>query len=141
PDVAAAVKRGLADAEAQPSLAQRAFTLRGVLDQVRQAVNPKLGTLWARLGGEPAVKAVVHDFVGVAATDPKVNFFRNGKYKLDDAGVANLEKLLVELISAVTGGPLKYEGRPMKEVHAGMKITSAEFDASAADLAGVLKKY
>ena len=32
--------------------------------------------LWDRLGGEAAVKAVVHDFVVLAAADPKVDFFR-----------------------------------------------------------------
>src|SRR5205823_3339376 len=84
-------------------------------------------SLWDRLGGEPAVKAVVHDFVGRAATDPKVDFFRGGKYTLDAAGVANLEKLLVEFISSATGGPLKYTGRPMKPLHKGMGITEAQF--------------
>jgi hemoglobin len=97
--------------------------------------------LWNRLGGEPAVKAVVHDFVALAATDAQVDFTRGGKYPLDAAGVANLEKLLVDLISAVSGGPLAYEGRSMKSVHQDMAITGAQFDALARDLATVLKKY
>jgi len=97
-------------------------------------------TLWERLGGGAAVKAVVHDFVAATAKNPKVNFSRDGKFKLDDKAVANLEKLLVELISAATGGPLKYSGRDMKTVHAGMKITEAEFNAMAADLNDVMKK-
>src|SRR5207247_3415391 len=61
--------------------------------------------LWDRLGGEKAVRAVVHDFVIAAATDPKVNFFRDGKFKFTGKDVENLEQLLVELISATTGGP------------------------------------
>ena len=97
--------------------------------------------LWDRLGGEKAVRAVVHDFVVMAATDEKVNFFRDGKYKLDDKGVQHLEQLLVELVSDTSGGPLKYTGRDMKKSHAGMKITDAEFDALAGDLIAVLKKY
>jgi len=97
--------------------------------------------LWERLGGGEEVKAIVHDFVAAAAKDPKVNFTRTGKYKLDDNAVAGLEKLLVELISSATGGPLKYSGRDMKTVHAGMKITEAEFNAMAADLNNLLKKY
>ncbi|MBV8233947.1 MAG: group 1 truncated hemoglobin, partial [Planctomycetaceae bacterium] len=97
--------------------------------------------LWDRLGGEAAVKAVVHDFVVLATADPKVDFFRGGKYTLDAEGVANLERLLVELISAVSGGPLKYEGRDMKSLHEGMGITDAQFDAIAADLISVLNKY
>ena len=51
------------------------------------------------------------------------------------------EKNLVELISAVSGGPLKYEGRPMKPVHQGMAISDAQFNALAGDLSAVLKKY
>lgn len=97
--------------------------------------------LWDRLGGEPAVRAVVHDFVAKAASDPKVDLGRGGKFKLDDAAVVNLEKLLVELVSATAGGPLKYTGRDMKESHKGMGITDAQFGALAADLVEVLKEY
>ena len=61
-----------------------------------------------------------------------MNFFRNGAVKLDADGVKRLEMHLVELVSATTGGPLKYEGRDMKRAHAGMMITDAEFDALAA---------
>ena len=118
------VAKGLRDVASVPSYAQRAVDLRRILDRVLNAVRTPLGPpvaqpqplpkpLWSRLGGEPAVKAVVHDFVTLAATDPQVDFTRGGKYSLDAAGIANLEKLLVELISAVTGGPLKHEGRPV----------------------------
>src|SRR5215471_5370525 len=34
--------------------------------------------LYERLGGEPAIKAVVDDFVARAAANPKVNFTRKG---------------------------------------------------------------
>ena len=77
------------------------------------SLTPSSATaLWARLGGEPAVKAVVHDFVALAADDPQVDFTRGGRYPLDAAGIANLERLLVELISAVSGGPLGTRAGP-----------------------------
>ncbi|MBV8610476.1 MAG: hypothetical protein JO034_23840, partial [Singulisphaera sp.] len=142
------VAKGLRDVDALPTYTQRAIELRRVLDHVLAAVRsgPAPGAvaarpLWDRLGGEAAVKAVVHDFVVLATADPKVDFFRGGKYTLDAEGVANLERLLVELISAVSGGPLKYEGRDMKSLHEGMGITGAQFDAIAADLVSVLNKY
>ena len=142
------VAKGLRDVDALPSYTQRAIELRRVLDNVLTAVRsgPAQGAmaarpLWDRLGGEAAVKAVVHDFVVLAAADPKVDFFRGGKYTLDAEGVANLERRLVELISAVSGGPLKYEGRDMKSLHEGMGITGAQFDAIAADLVSVLNRY
>ena len=98
-------------------------------------------SLWERLGGEPAVKAVVHDLVAAAAADPKVNFTRNGQFKLDADGIAKLEARLVEFVSSATGGPLPYSGRSMRTAHVGMKITDDEFNALAVDLATVLKKY
>jgi hemoglobin len=97
--------------------------------------------LWDRLGGEKAVRAVVHDFVGVAAADRKVDFFAVGSSNWMPKGVEHLEQLLVELISATSGGPLKYTGKDMKTSHAGMKITDAEFDALAGDLIATLKKF
>ena len=139
-DLKATVETALAESETIPDYAGRAFTLRKALDTVFKATaGPP--SLWARLGGEPAVKAVIHDFVILAATDPKVDFTRGGKYKIDAAGVANLEKLLVELVSATTGGPYKYSGRDMTVAHKGMGITDAQFSAMAADLIAVLDKY
>jgi len=96
-------------------------------------------SLYERLGGEPAITAVVEDFVGRAAADPKVNFFRDGKYKGID--VPRLKRQIVEFIGQATGGPQKYTGRDMKQTHKGMKITNAEFDAIAADLAASLDKF
>jgi hemoglobin len=96
--------------------------------------------LYERLGGKPAITKVVDDFVPLAATDPKVNFFRDGKYKLDDKGVAKLKEHLVNFIGMATGGPEKYTGRSMKESHAGMKITMDEFNALAGDLVKALEK-
>ena len=101
-------------------------------------------TLWDRLGGEPAVRLVVDDFVGRAAKNDKVNFFRKGKpneWKPNDAQVATFKQRLVEFISMASGGPMKYKGRDMATAHTGMQITSAEFDALAADLAASLDKY
>lgn len=100
-------------------------------------------SLYERLGGEAAIKAVVDDFVGRAAGNPKVNFTRKGikEWEASEANVGKLKKHLVALIGAVTGGPQKYEGRDMKSLHAGMKITSAEFGALAGDLKATLDKF
>jgi hemoglobin len=94
-------------------------------------------TLWQRLGGADKVKAVVHEFVTIAATDPKVDFTRGGKYKVN---VNQVEKGLVDFISQATGGPSTYTGKNMKDLHKGMHITNQEFDASAADLVKALKR-
>ncbi len=144
PKLQATVKARLERASKMKA-ADGAFELRTALDEIQNEIAPaKDGpkkTLWDRLGGEPAVKMVVHDFVLAAAEDKKVNFLRDGKYKLDAKGVEHLEKTLVELISETTGGPLKYTGKDMKSVHKGMAITDAEFDALAGVLVATLKKY
>jgi hemoglobin len=97
-------------------------------------------TLWDNLGGEANVKKVIDDFVASAAGDPKVDFLRGGKFKLDDAGAAKLKKNLVDLVSQHTGGPFKYTGKDMKEVHKGMGITNEQFDALAGHLKAALDK-
>ena len=40
---------------------------------------------------------------------------RDGKFKLDDKKVALLEQRVVEYVSSVSGGPLRYTGKSMKE--------------------------
>jgi len=46
-----------------------------------------------------------------------------------------------ELVCMATGGPQKYSGGHMREVHATMKITDKEWDAFAADLKGALEAF
>jgi truncated hemoglobin YjbI len=135
-----AIDAGLATAQNNAEVRQRAFDLRAVIDRIRDDVNPnpKPATLWNRLGGEANVKKVISDFVDKTAKNPKVDFFRGGKVK--DVDVPMLKKLLVEFVSSATGGPLKYTGRSMKDVHKGMGITDAQFDASVADLKEALEK-
>jgi hemoglobin len=146
PDLQKAIDTSLAEADRMPGrnsreYSERAFTLRKTIDAIQVKVAPQAapGRLWARLGGEANVKRVVDDFVALAAKDPKVNFFRDGAYK-DKVDVPLLKKHLMELISAFSGGPYGYTGRPMKELHKGMAITASEFDALADDLAQALAK-
>lgn len=106
--------------------------------------KPKEKTLYERLGGEKAIEAVVDDFVGRAAANPKVNITRKGtpmEWKATPENVAAVKKHLVMLVGMLTGGPQKYQGRDMKTAHKGMMITDAEFDAIAGDLKATLDKF
>ena len=142
PDLVKTITDQMAAADRMVSVKDKAFALRAALDAVMEGTSGKAKKpLWDRLGGEPAVKTVIHEFVGLAAGDKAVNFLRDGKFKLDAKGVEQLEKYLVEMVSSATGGQLKYTGRDMKTAHAGMKITDAEFDALAGHLIATLKKY
>lgn len=135
PEVQKIIQEGLSGARRLPRFNQRAHALRGVLNRVRNIIDS--ATLWERLGGEVNVRKVVDDFVAAAATDPKVDFFRGGTVK--DVNVDRLKKTLLEQISDVSGGPYRYSGRNMREVHRGMGITDAQFDALAGQLRRALE--
>lgn len=92
--------------------------------------------LYERLGGERGVRAFVDEFVTRAAANPRVNFFRDGKFAKTDVG--RLKKHLVDFIGSAAGGSQKYTGRDLTSTHAGMRITEAEFEALAEDLAASL---
>jgi hemoglobin len=139
PKLQATVKARLERA-AKMKAPDAAFELRTALDEIQNEIAPGAKkALWDRLGGEAAVKAVVHDFVLVAIDNPKVNFTRGAK--IDPKALPAIEKSIVEMVSSVTGGPLKYTGKDMKTAHKGMAITDAEFDAMAGDLIATLRKY
>ena len=85
-------------------------------------------TLYERLGGKPAITAVVDDFVANVAADKRVNrSFRK-------ANIPHLKMELVDQICAGSGGPCQYTGKSMKDAHKGMGVTGAAFDAVVQDL-------
>jgi hemoglobin len=93
-------------------------------------------TLYDRLGGQDAIKAVVKDFVEEnVAKDTRINA------RFANADIPHLEQMLTEQICAGTGGPCKYTGKNMKEAHTGMKITDEEFNALVEDLKKSLDKF
>jgi truncated hemoglobin YjbI len=92
--------------------------------------------LWKRLGGEDNVNKIVDDFFKRALIDEKVNFTRGKKYPLDAQKEAELKQKFVAYISDISDGTVvRTAPRSMADVHKGMNITAAEFDA----LAGWLK--
>jgi hemoglobin len=105
-----------------------------------QQKGAKMASLYERLGAKPAITAVVDEFVARVAADAKIN-------RYFAAAAANPQRLaafkgkLVDQICAASGGPCTYTGKNMKDAHAGMGITGAEFDALVGDLVGALDKF
>ncbi len=97
-------------------------------------------TLYERLGGKKAITAVVDDFVGRVAADGRINSFFTADVK-DPKKLAKFKKNLVDQICQAGGGPCKYMGKDMKTAHAGMGITSADFNAFVDDLVAALDKF
>lgn len=92
-------------------------------------------SLYDRLGGKPAITAVVDDFIGNVAGDTRIN------RRFADANIAQLKTMLVDQICQAAGGPCTYKGQTMKAAHKGMKITDAEFTALVEDLVKSLDKF
>ena len=92
-------------------------------------------TLYERLGGRPAITAVVDDFIGNVAGDTRIN------QRFATADIPRLKTMLVNQICEASGGPGKYTGASMKDAHKGMKITDAEFNALVEDLVKSLDKF
>jgi len=91
--------------------------------------------LFERLGGKPAIEAVIDDFLGRVAGDETINA------GFAVSHVPRIRQRLVELVCAASGGPCVYSGRDMGTVHAGMKITNAQFDALVGHLVATLDTF
>ena len=91
--------------------------------------------LYDRLGGLPAITAVVGEFVGNVAGDARIN------QRFFNTDIENLKKLLTQFVCMATGGPCKYEGRDMGTAHAGMDLVDDEFNALVENLVKALDKF
>jgi len=92
-------------------------------------------SLYDRLGGKPAITAVVDDFTARVAADRRINrFFAN-------TDVPAFKAKLVDQICEASGGPCKYTGKDMKTAHAGMGVTDDDFNALVGDLVATLDKF
>ena len=92
-------------------------------------------SLYERLGGMDSIAAVVDDFRDRVAKDDRIN------QKFARTDLVRLKKMLIDQVCEAAGGPCKYTGRNMKEAHAGMRVTSGEFDALVEDLVVTLNHF
>ena len=100
-----------------------------------QAGQPAHKSLYDRLGGKPAITAVIDQFVANVANDTRIN------ERFATTDIPRLKKNLVDQVCTASGGPCTYTGRDMKSTHAGMKITTADFNALVEDLVASLDKF
>lgn len=89
-------------------------------------------SIFELIGGEPALSAVVDDFYERVLDDPQLAPFFAG------ASMPKLKGRQVEFFAAALGGPDVYEGRSMRQAHAGRGIGQADFDKVAVHLTGAL---
>jgi hemoglobin len=126
--------------------------LRGEGGDGAQAASDTKKSLYDRLGGETGIAAIVDDFVNRALADPRVNWERQGveygglmgfreksaEWQPTAENVTRMKKHISQFLAIATGGPAHYEGRDMKDVHSGMRITNTQFDAAIGDMKATL---
>lgn len=106
-----------------------------MLGACSQMEMKKEASLYDRLGGKPAITAVVDDFIANVAADSRIN------RRFASTDIPRLKGLLVDQICAATGGPCTYMGKDMVASHRGMNISQDEFNAMGEDLARTLDKF
>ncbi len=106
-----------------------------MLGACSQMEMKKEASLYDRLGGKPAITAVVDDFIANVAADSRIN------RRFASTDIPRLKGLLVDQICAATGGPCTYMGKDMVASHRGMGISEVEFNAMGEDLARTLDKF
>jgi hemoglobin len=92
-------------------------------------------SLYDRLGGIEAIRAVVEAFVARCASDERINS------KFERSDIPRLKRMLVDQVCEATGGSCTYSGRDMKETHDGMGVTAGEFDALVGNLVATLDEF
>ena len=86
------------------------------------------------LGGKPGIKKIVDIFVPLLLADPRI------KESFVDIDMKNLSMRLEEQFCELSGGPCKYGGKDMRDIHDGLNITNAQFNALVEDLQIAMEK-
>ncbi|HET9577730.1 MAG TPA: group 1 truncated hemoglobin [Usitatibacter sp.] len=92
-------------------------------------------SLYERLGGKPALDAVVAELWNVVAADARIN--RHFTKTRPEAFAGQL----VDFLCQASGGPCQYKGKDMASAHTGMHLSDADFNALADDTSIVLDKF
>ena len=89
-------------------------------------------TLYERLGQEVGIRAAVDDFYRRVVADPELAPWFEG------VDLPQLRRHQAALLVQVTGGPVEYSGRELAAGHAGLGISSADFDRVVGHLVATL---
>ena len=111
-----------------------AFLFAGALSAIGGRVGAGELSLYERMGGEPVVGRVVSDLIDHAASDPRTSRSFQG------SNLARIKNLVAEQICDIADGGCHYSGDPMREVHAGQRISQSEFFAFTELLQGSLRR-
>jgi hemoglobin len=80
------------------------------------------------LGGKAGIKKIVDTLLPIVLADPRI------KDSFQDIDMKRLGMRLEEQFCMLSGGPCVYKGKDMVDIHDGLNITNAQFNALAEDL-------
>jgi hemoglobin len=123
-------------------MAKKKISKKSIENPPRFATSrPIVLSLYERLGGVYAIAVVVDDFIDRVMADRRLNAnprVAEAHHKVPPAG---FKYLVTEQVCCATGGPQLYSGRSMRESHAHLAITAAEWDAFLDDFHQTLDKF
>lgn len=85
------------------------------------ASQPKT-TLYDDLGGQPAIDAIVDNFIKGIAADPQIFPY------FADSHVSRFREKITEHFCHISDGPCQYTGDNMVDIHVGMEISENHFN-------------
>jgi hemoglobin len=91
-------------------------------------------TLYERLGGSDAIEAVTGEFYRLVMTDLLL------APKFAGVNMARLASMQAAFLAMAFGGPDGYQGRDLREAHAGLGLGDEHFNRVVALLATALKE-
>lgn len=91
------------------------------------------GSLFARLGGEARIHVITREMVRLHQQNPSLSSIVR-KYNPD-----YLADILARYLITATGGPTRYQGPPLNETHAHLKLSNAHFLAGGTDFAEAMR--
>jgi hemoglobin len=80
------------------------------------------------LGGKDGIKNIVRVFIPLIKSDERIKSF------FSDTDMGKLAQRLGEQFCQLSGGPCQYKGKDMADIHDGLNITVAQFNALTEDL-------
>ncbi|NQE47445.1 cyanoglobin [Herbaspirillum rubrisubalbicans] len=116
------------------SQAAAALALAGTLG-LAQAQEAPDDSLFKALGGLPVIEQVVQDFMDIMLADARI------RHTFDHSNIQRVKDKLVEQFCQISGGGCTYTGDPMKEVHQGLKLSNADFNALVEDLQAAMDQH
>lgn len=126
----------------QSWLAILTLTLLGLTQAANaQEVPEAQQSLYERLGGLMPISVVVNDFLDAVVPDPVLNQNPAIDAARERVPTPYLKYQVTAMVCQATGGPCQYQGRNMKEAHAHLNITEAEWQRMLTLFKGVLERH